>query len=156
MSTNHSRLYSPVSCITHPSSITIEALSRRFSGESVHLIPTVSYNNLSEESPVFNTAIKTASHGSKDALSILYQLCTPASILFDPRYTNRTRSLIAPPYTFPPSPTAQRLPHSLPSSISIQNLDPEHNTDEMDNKRHPSSFQQLEKLGEGTYATVST
>jgi hypothetical protein len=24
----------------------------------------------------------------------------------------------------------------------------------MDNKRHPSSFQQLEKLGEGTYATV--
>ena len=26
---------------------------------------------------------------------------------------------------------------------------------EMDGKRHPSSFQQLEKLGEGTYATVS-
>jgi hypothetical protein len=25
----------------------------------------------------------------------------------------------------------------------------------MDNRRHPSSFQQLEKLGEGTYATVS-
>jgi hypothetical protein len=25
---------------------------------------------------------------------------------------------------------------------------------DMDNKRHPSSFQQLEKLGEGTYATV--
>ena len=25
----------------------------------------------------------------------------------------------------------------------------------MDGKRHPSSFQQLEKLGEGTYATVS-
>ena len=25
---------------------------------------------------------------------------------------------------------------------------------EMDNRRHPSSFQQLEKLGEGTYATV--
>lgn len=24
----------------------------------------------------------------------------------------------------------------------------------MDGKRHPSSFQQLEKLGEGTYATV--
>lgn len=24
----------------------------------------------------------------------------------------------------------------------------------MDAKRHPSSFQQLEKLGEGTYATV--
>jgi hypothetical protein len=24
----------------------------------------------------------------------------------------------------------------------------------MDNRRHPSSFQQLEKLGEGTYATV--
>lgn len=26
----------------------------------------------------------------------------------------------------------------------------------MDGKRHPSSFQQLEKLGEGTYATVTT
>jgi hypothetical protein len=26
----------------------------------------------------------------------------------------------------------------------------------MDGKRHPSSFQQLEKLGEGTYATVSS
>lgn len=25
----------------------------------------------------------------------------------------------------------------------------------MDGKRHPNSFQQLEKLGEGTYATVS-
>lgn len=28
-------------------------------------------------------------------------------------------------------------------------------TSKMDGKRHPSSFQQLEKLGEGTYATVS-
>ena len=26
----------------------------------------------------------------------------------------------------------------------------------MDNRRHPSSFQQLEKLGEGTYATVGS
>lgn len=26
----------------------------------------------------------------------------------------------------------------------------------MDGKRHLNSFQQLEKLGEGTYATVST
>ena len=26
----------------------------------------------------------------------------------------------------------------------------------MDGKRNPSSFQQLEKLGEGTYATVSS
>jgi hypothetical protein len=33
------------------------------------------------------------------------------------------------------------------------NYDAEEDTD-MDNKRHPSSFQQLEKLGEGTYATV--
>ncbi|KAK4059563.1 hypothetical protein Trihar35433_10839 [Trichoderma harzianum] len=29
-----------------------------------------------------------------------------------------------------------------------------HRTAKMDGKRHPSSFQQLEKLGEGTYATV--
>jgi hypothetical protein len=105
--------------------------------------------------PTCHTLFTTASlHGSKDALAILNNLCTPASLLFDPKYTLRQRPSPRIPFrTFPPSPTAQRLPYSLPSTISVQNLDTEESAAKMD-KRHPSSFQQLEKLGEGTYATV--
>ena len=107
--------------------------------------------NLRREHRTFTTA---SSYGSKDALHILDEVCTPASILFNPTFTSRQRPSPAPPFrTFPPSPTAIRLPHSLPSTISVQNLDPEESKEAMD-KRHPSSFQQLEKLGEGTYATV--
>lgn len=99
----------------------------------------------------------TASDGSIDtALVILSQITTPSSILFDPRYTTRQRPTAFPPHTraFPPFPTTdRRSPPQVPSTISIQNLDIEDNTSTMD-KRHPSSFQQLEKLGEGTYATV--
>jgi negative regulator of PHO system len=104
------------------------------------------------KAPDFTTA---SLHGSKDALAILRQICTPASLLFDPKYTSRERPSPLPPFrTFPPSPTAQRIPYSVPSTISVQNLDKEESPAAMD-KRHPSSFQQLEKLGEGTYATVS-
>ncbi len=99
----------------------------------------------------------TASDGSIDtALAILSQISTPSSILFDPRYTSLQRPSALPPHrrTFPPSPTAERRPPpQVPSTISIQNLDIEDKISDMD-KRHPSSFQQLEKLGEGTYATV--
>jgi hypothetical protein len=111
--------------------------------------------NRCDKHPTCYTLFTTASsHGSKDALSILDKTVTPASILFDPRFTSRQRPAPTPPFrTFPPSPTATRLPHSLPSTISVQNLDTEDHTAIMD-KRHPSSFQQLEKLGEGTYATV--
>jgi len=99
----------------------------------------------------FTTA---SSHGSRAALSILENTCTPATILFDPKYTTQQKpEPNLPVRTFPPSPTALRLPYALPSTISIQNLDTEPPSGEMD-KRHPSSFQQLEKLGEGTYATV--
>lgn len=102
-----------------------------------------------------STFFTTASLGPKDTLAILNQLCTPSSLLFDPRYTSRLPPSPLPPFrTFPPSPTAQRLPFSVPSTISLQNLNTEEEPAEMD-KRNPSSFQQLEKLGEGTYATVS-
>lgn len=40
------------------------------------------------------------------------------------------------------------------SNISVRSLGGGNKIEPMD-KRHPSSFQQLEKLGEGTYATVS-
>ncbi|PMD34378.1 Pkinase-domain-containing protein [Hyaloscypha variabilis F] len=99
--------------------------------------------------------LTTASlYGSKDALAILEKTITPSSLLFDPKYTSRERPSPRPPFrTFPPSPKAERLPVSIPSTISVQNLDKEEPVAAMD-KRHPSSFQQLEKLGEGTYATV--
>jgi hypothetical protein len=98
----------------------------------------------------------TASDGSNDtALAILSRIVTPSSLLFDPQFTTRKRPSALPPFrTFPPSPTLERyLPQTVPSTISIQNLDIEDSISDMD-KRHPSSFQQLEKLGEGTYATV--
>jgi len=97
----------------------------------------------------------TASNVSNGAgLALLSHLCTPSSVLFDPRYTSYPRPSAAPPFrTFPPSPTAERRTPHVPSTISLQNLDPDPPAADMD-KRHPSSFQQLEKLGEGTYATV--
>jgi hypothetical protein len=110
--------------------------------------------HLCDKHPTCYTLFTTASHGSKDALHILDKLCSPASLLFDPRFTSRQRPSPTPRFrTFPPSPTATRLPPSLPSTISIQNLDTEESKADMD-KRNPNSFQQLEKLGEGTYATV--
>lgn len=113
--------------------------------------PSCSATLCPEPPPDFTTA---SLYGSKDALAILNQTITPASILFDPKYTSRQRPSPRPPFrTFPPSPKAQQLLLSLPSTISVQNLDKEEPPAAMD-KRHPSSFQQLEKLGEGTYATV--
>ena len=60
---------------------------------------------------------------------ILKRIVSPGSELFK----QQPRSARPPPQE-----------RSLPRSVSH----------EMDNRRHPSSFQQLEKLGEGTYATV--
>ncbi|KAF2747627.1 Pkinase-domain-containing protein [Sporormia fimetaria CBS 119925] len=91
-----------------------------------------------------------------DQLHIASQLTTASAILWDQRYTTR------------PPPTRLRPTHagtlSVPvrtdSSISIRELSDPSNPNTipvvpvMDNRRTPSSFQQLEKLGEGTYATV--
>jgi hypothetical protein len=106
--------------------------------------------------PTCYTPFTTASlYSSKDALDILNSICTPATVLFDPRFTTRQRPSPSPPFrTFPPSPALARAFFSVPSTISVRNLDDTEPPAEMD-KRHPSSFQQLEKLGEGTYATVS-
>ncbi len=113
--------------------------------------PACSTTSHHGSSPEFTTA---SLYGSKDALAILNQTITPASLLFDPKHTSRERPSPRPPFrTFPPSPSAQRVPVSVPSTISLQTLDKEEPPTTMD-KRHPSSFQQLEKLGEGTYATV--
>merc|ERR1711939_1147219 len=123
-------------------------------GQSLRRSPSASLLLPARSIPSQFNFFTTASLKPKDTLAILNQLCTPSSLLFDPRYTTRLPPSPLPPFrTFPPSPTAQRLPFSVPSTISIQNLNTEEEPAEMD-KRHPSSFQQLEKLGEGTYATV--
>jgi hypothetical protein len=68
---------------------------------------------------------------------------TAAGILFDPKHTSRQ----APP----PAPRGNVVHEaSIPDTASFSTLP----SATMDAKRHPSSFQQLEKLGEGTYATV--
>lgn len=128
------------------------SIAQRRSHECLH--ENTHPRNPFSQTPCFS--VNTASYASNDAaLNILSQLSTPSSILFDPQFTSRQKPSPAPPFrTFPPSPTTERRPPQVPSTISLQNLESESSTREMD-KRHPSSFQQLEKLGEGTYATVS-
>ncbi|KAF2093680.1 Pkinase-domain-containing protein, partial [Rhizodiscina lignyota] len=71
------------------------------------------------------------------------------AILFDPRYTSRP-----PPGKLRPTHVATLdLEQRTDSSISVRSLGGSEKIAPM-NGRHPSSFQQLEKLGEGTYATV--
>lgn len=87
-------------------------------------------------------------HPSVDTRAFLNSICTPSSLLWNPRYTAQQRPSFTPPLRTSSSPAVRRTPVIVPD-----NLGPGDNIEEMD-KRHPSSFQQLEKLGEGTYATV--
>ncbi|KAK4218119.1 kinase-like domain-containing protein [Rhypophila decipiens] len=78
---------------------------------------------------------------------------TTGSVLFDRAHTSRRQPSPTAHYTIyqpdtSPSSTSQT-PNSAPDSQRQQR-----HKDRMDGKRHPNSFQQLEKLGEGTYATV--
>ncbi|RYN88941.1 Negative regulator of the PHO system [Alternaria tenuissima] len=86
-------------------------------------------------------------------LRIASQLTTASAILWDPKFTSR-----APPGSLKPVHAGTLVaPQRTDSSISVRNLGDGHTVPivpTMDNRRHPSSFQQLEKLGEGTYATV--
>jgi hypothetical protein len=98
------------------------------------------------------TCYSTASlHGSPDTRALLDTFCTPASLLWDPRYTSQQRPSFTPPLRTWSSPAVRRRPRLI---VTVDDdVDTDESIDEMD-KRHPSSFQQLEKLGEGTYATV--
>ena len=99
--------------------------------------------------PKFSTCYSTALlPASVDTRAFLDSVCTPSSLLWDPRYTSKQHPSFTPPLRTSSSPAVRRTP-----VIVQDDLDTEDNIDEMD-KRHPSSFQQLEKLGEGTYATV--
>lgn len=104
----------------------------------------------------------TASHGSqppptvppsprRDALSPLRKTTTIGDILFDHRYSSVPKLPPYPRFTIYPS-----RPDPDPAVTRGRPLANPHTTTNMDGKRHPSSFQQLEKLGEGTYATVTT
>ena len=90
---------------------------------------------------------------STSPLRIASQLTTASAILWDPKFTSR-----APPGNLKPVHAGTLVaPQRTDSSISVRNLGDGHTVPivpTMDNRRHPSSFQQLEKLGEGTYATV--
>jgi negative regulator of PHO system len=96
----------------------------------------------------------TSPDDPRSTLRIASQLTTASAILWDPKFTARP-----PPVSELKATHAGTLavPNRTDSSISVRNLGegqiiPVVPT--MDNRRHPSSFQQLEKLGEGTYATV--
>ncbi|KAK4235410.1 kinase-like domain-containing protein [Achaetomium macrosporum] len=71
--------------------------------------------------------------------SPLLKTTTAGSVLFGPRATSHLRP--------PPVPR-------FAISSGIDRPDTHGRTEAMDGKRHAASFQQLEKLGEGTYATV--
>lgn len=89
------------------------------------------------------------------SLSIASQLTTSREILWDPKFTRRE----PPDIRLLPTHVGTLHVGSLgpgdrtDSNISVRSLGGGHKLEPMD-KRHPSSFQQLEKLGEGTYATV--
>ncbi|KAK1827231.1 kinase-like domain-containing protein [Podospora conica] len=75
---------------------------------------------------------------------------TAGDILFDQRYTTVPKLPPHPRFIIYPS-----RPDPDPAAAHRRSTVPvPHTTSNMDGKRHPSSFQQLEKLGEGTYATV--
>ncbi|KAI9671026.1 MAG: negative regulator of the PHO system [Alyxoria varia] len=90
-------------------------------------------------------------------LAVASKLTTASSILWDPKFTSRR----PPPVGLKPTHVGTlSLEDRTDSSISVRSLgggsgapNSERKIMTMD-KRHPNSFQQLEKLGEGTYATV--
>lgn len=88
---------------------------------------------------------------SNHLLNIAQQLTTASSVLWDPNVTGRPPPI---PRLQPTHVGTLSLSRRTDSSISVRSLAGGSKITAMD-KRHPSSFQQLEKLGEGTYATVS-
>ncbi|XTI84914.1 Pkinase-domain-containing protein, partial [Cenococcum geophilum] len=83
-------------------------------------------------------------------LAIANQLTTASAILWDPKYTCRP-----PPGKLRPTHVRTlSLDDRTDSSISVRNLGGGRHIPAIMDRKHPSSFQQLEKLGEGTYATV--
>ena len=83
-------------------------------------------------------------------LTVASQLTTARATLWDPKFTTREPLDIR---LHPTHVGTLSVGGRTDSSISVRSLGGGRKIEPMD-KRHPSSFQQLEKLGEGTYATV--
>ncbi|KAK6397020.1 negative regulator of the PHO system [Meristemomyces frigidus] len=83
-------------------------------------------------------------------LEVADQLTTARATLWDPKFTRREAPGI---HLQPTHVGTLSVGDRTDSNISVRSLGGGSKIEPMD-KRHPSSFQQLEKLGEGTYATV--
>ncbi|RMY67589.1 hypothetical protein D0863_07700 [Hortaea werneckii] len=83
-------------------------------------------------------------------LSVADQLTTARATLWDKKFTRREPPDIR---LHPTHVGTLSVADRTDSNISVRSLGGGRKIETMD-KRHPSSFQQLEKLGEGTYATV--
>lgn len=77
-------------------------------------------------------------------------MTTARATLWDPKYTRKEAPDI---HLYPTHVGTLSIGNRTDSNISVRSLGGGSKIEPMD-KRHPSSFQQLEKLGEGTYATV--
>ncbi|KAF2022188.1 Pkinase-domain-containing protein [Aaosphaeria arxii CBS 175.79] len=126
------------------------ASTRRSLSSSINLHPIV---KTAQSIPTPTSATLPATIAAPSTqLQIASQLTTAGDILWDPKFTDRP-----PPGNLRPTHAGTlSVANRTDSSISIRNLGDSEPpfTPNMDNRRHPSSFQQLEKLGEGTYATV--
>ncbi|SMR52343.1 unnamed protein product [Zymoseptoria tritici ST99CH_1E4] len=96
------------------------------------------------------SASRTNSRSSTPLLTVANQLTTARGTLWDPRFTRKEPPDIR---LVPTHVGTLSIGDRTDSNISVRSLGGGNKIETMD-KRHPSSFQQLEKLGEGTYATV--
>ncbi|KAF2192686.1 Pkinase-domain-containing protein [Zopfia rhizophila CBS 207.26] len=110
--------------------------------------PSTTFVAKTAQSP--SSAEQSRSSTQPSQLQIANRLTTASAILWDPKYTSRP-----PPGKLKPTHAGTlSVANRTDSSISVRNLGGGQHIPVMDNRKHPSSFQQLEKLGEGTYATV--
>ncbi|KAF2823509.1 Pkinase-domain-containing protein [Ophiobolus disseminans] len=118
-----------------------------------HPLPSFTSPSAKTAQPAPVPASISTSDDAKSTLRIATQLTTASAILWDPNHTSRP-----PPGELKATHAGTlAVPYRTDSSISVKNLGEGQIipvVPSMDNRRHPSSFQQLEKLGEGTYATV--
>lgn len=106
-------------------------------------------------SPTFNNnpLTTTTTTSSSSPLTIANQLTTSRDILWDPKFTRQEPLKTRLHPTHVGTTLALNPGQRTDSNISVRSLGGGRRIELMD-KRHPNSFQQLEKLGEGTYATV--
>lgn len=105
-------------------------------------------------SPTFNNnPPTTTTTSSSSPLTIANQLTTSRDILWDPKFTRQEPLKTRLHPTHVGTTLALNPGQRTDSNISVRSLGGGRRIELMD-KRHPNSFQQLEKLGEGTYATV--